>query len=64
MTGGERACGESCLVWGWKLSLKYGLQKLAGPELSRAVPLAPWEDGAEQGLSCRALITKSNLEDK
>lgn len=54
MQGEERASGESCLIWGWKLSLEYGLHESAGPELSRVVPLAPQEDGANRGLSCRS----------
>lgn len=64
MPSGERASGESHLIWGWKLSLKYGSHKSAGPESSRAVPPAPQEDRAGWGLSCQAPIAKSNLEDK
>lgn len=45
-------------------SIKYGSRESAGLELCRAVPLAPWEDGAGWGLSCQALMTESNLEDK
>lgn len=64
MLGGEGASGKRHLIWGWKPSLEYGSHELAGPESSRAVPLAPEEDRAGRGLSCQAPIAESKLEDK